>query len=132
MSLGLEYLTKVLRAPNYDTRRDMISDNLSTHHSFLSEALREPSHQSVYQYGVEYEDWLADEELRFSSDEQGPNWGWTWANMNKVTVDYFTADAGDWRKWAYVMWDRARLENSRASSILDRWYPERRRRERGC
>ncbi len=55
----------------------------------------------------------AGQELLFEDDGivDGPNAAWPWSTHQKVDIFYFKAHKRPLRKWAYVMWDLARLED---------------------
>lgn len=119
MFLGLPFLYRLLCISSHEQRSDVISDHISTGAPFLASALTELSYQSTFHRGDDYDGRQSGEELTFINDREGPNLAWTWAIDNKVRADYYNSFASDWRAWAYVMWDRERLESSEASKVGD-------------
>lgn len=57
-----------------------------------------------------YDAWIDREPLKFHDDTNGPNAAWTWSTGDKVDIASFQPEKEDLRKWAYVMWDKERLD----------------------
>lgn len=84
--------------------------NVTTVLPFLKEGLEEDPARALYPSG----DMVAPaqgDQLRFTSDEEGPNAAWVWSHHNKVEFWYFEWILEGFREWAYVMSDSKRLNH---------------------
>lgn len=108
MTHGLAFLLKASRATQPEQFK-ILRGQLNDVESFLSQTLIEPPYDFSYP-GAAYRAWTAQEEIRLSNDFDSPNAAWTWATGNKVEIFYAEYNKEVLRRWAYVMWDRPKLE----------------------
>lgn len=114
MSLGLPFLQRVLQATTIASRAKVLKNHLWDGCEFLTHALNTESYDSM---GFETDAntaWEAGESIEFpeGGDDlaDGMNAAWPWSTGYKAEVLYFQPEKEGLRGWAYVMWDRARLE----------------------
>jgi len=114
MSRGLSFMLKMIRlaAPE---RLSVLRKNQNEGYTFLTQCLEAPSYDYFHRT-VRYNEWTNEISLRFISDNDGPNFAWTWANSNKVEIFYFKESAKHLREWAYVMWDKERVKKWRLAT----------------
>lgn len=108
MTYGLEYFRRICQA-SASEQFESLRRNLNEEESFLTDTLNEESYESVYQIDT-WHAWMAQQEYSPCNDDDGPNAAWIWATGNKVDISYFDDNKKDLRKWAYVMWDKWRLD----------------------
>ena len=108
MSRGLSFLRDVM---SFSTTEQiaMLRENRKETFGFLTMCLEDYPYDYVHRT-AQYDRWVDGTDLPFTSDNGGPNAAWTWANDNKPEIYYFREETEPLRKWAYVMWDKERLD----------------------
>jgi hypothetical protein len=109
ISYGVDLMHQLNRALTVEDKRAVIEENLTSDYPDLLEAFQEQPARAIYfseDNGAPEEG----DELRFISEEEGPNAGWVWSRQNKVAFWYFEYHREGLREWAYVMWDLERLD----------------------
>ena len=110
MSYGLQFFEQVMQAAGPDQRYpdqfSMLLDHLwkEPPYECLTRTLQEhfAGPQDIRRKGRE--------EQAFVSDDEGPNATWCWSNEDKFQNPYFGKEQEDLRKWAYMMWDKERVD----------------------
>ena len=93
-----------------ENKRTLIKENAIYATTCLTQGLVEEPSRAVYPPSEDDVDAPAEgDELRFISDEEGPNAAWVWAHHNRVVFWYWDSKLEGFREWAYVMWDSKRL-----------------------
>lgn len=91
-----------------DRQMRYLEHGLTNGPSFLSDALKAPPIDAVYQTMTSN----GPDEAHFENDSicDGPNVMWLWTTGNKVDFNYFDWQNESLREWGYVFWDQKRLE----------------------
>jgi len=112
LSFGLAHIREFMEAKTPESQRALLaSSRKRSTREFLSTALKE----SNWLGGLaEFEDEVEEEYIPrpwYPDPETGPEDAWRWALQSQYT-DYFVFSPSQipLRQWAYVMWDRARLD----------------------
>ena len=114
LSFGLAHVRHLLEAKTPQSQRDILSsfEKQSTR-SFLSAALREASYlggETLAELETEGEEEYIPKPW-FPDPDSGPEDVWRWAHQTQTTSQFiFSPSQIPLRQWAYVMWDRARLD----------------------
>lgn len=114
LSFGLAHIRRFLEAKSPQPQRDLLASfKKDSTREFLSFALGEASYLGgVTLAEMESED---EEEFipkpRFAEPDTGPEDAWRWAHQTQPSGRFiFSPSQMPLRQWAYVMWDRARLD----------------------
>jgi len=111
LSLGLEFLHRLVLADTYDRRYALLAPNLSRDDLFLDAGLlvRKDDDDDVVSEDNE-EGYGHIIELPTTGGDTGPIEAWRWANGYVSCAQiYYAEDKADLRGWGYCMWDRVRL-----------------------
>ena len=114
LSLGLRFLHNLLTEKSYEKRRRILAGHRDSDMNFLGRSLEigsyEPdeSIEDVAEVGL-----LAEIDASLtSSNGQGPNEAWLWANRSEgYPRDYCATNKSDLREWCYCIWDKQRVSS---------------------
>lgn len=116
LSMGLEKLHQIAKSESYEERYDLLYSRYCPNatDSFLCEGLQEANEQN---HDVFLEDVTPENESLyikrpfFADPDSGPADAWRWAHREDSWANWvYQPDRQGLRRWAYVLWDRARLE----------------------
>ncbi|ERS95277.1 hypothetical protein HMPREF1624_08489 [Sporothrix schenckii ATCC 58251] len=117
LSWGLARLYHLTEAETYEERYRLLDAgrNPAPTYSFLYEGLQMAANE--YDSIVFYDDIQPEDEARyfhtpfFADPDTGPADVWRWAHIDESWQNWvYQEDRSHLRRWAYVLWDRARLE----------------------
>lgn len=101
--LGLSFFHTLMKASHEDQMR-LLRENSGIEYFSLSSALEE---DGLMYYALTNRAFLS---FKSDSDRDGPNAAWVWSTGNKVEIRYYQYEKKGLRGWAYVMWDKERLD----------------------
>ncbi|KAJ5513410.1 hypothetical protein N7463_002962 [Penicillium fimorum] len=119
LSRGLKHIERFLDADTPEKRHSLLSGEHSqkTHMTFFSDIRGEINE---FEQSEPLKDLTAAEEKelvrqpRDSDPDSGPEDVWRWAHSNQPCSQFvFSLSQAPLREWAYVMWDRQRLDGWR-------------------
>lgn len=109
LSRGLGFFHTFMKASQKDKLHLLRNDSYDFAYSSLSRVLEEKGPEWD---NPMYDAWenQAFQGFHGDDDRDGPNAAWPWSTENKVEIRYYQSDKEGLRKWAYVMWDKERLD----------------------